>query len=395
MLFLIFFIIQLFNVTPEKVQKVSEMSMEKPIFIYFLIYGCPDCQPYFPIWKEIVKKYDNNDNFILAEADCRIHRILRKIYQITWVPSFLTIYKNQSHLEYIESSIESMEKVISKIDILGKSNIKQNITSNDANNEHNFTQSYDETSPVPTDCQKIGKMIVNFPSFVIGNQFSNPCQKVLEYKQKYPNLKNNFYYTDNNETKGYIALRPSKIFQFENNIYSNDFDSFIHEFTFSNGGDWDLRETSNLSRRIAFFIYKIPDQISSYHSFMNNHDTHILFGKIHYDAFHKLFPSVYLNNRMIPALAISNMQKTKFTILNNRRGYNRLIRNIISGKSERLMKNSLKPIYPNITNENGMLVGLTIMSFCVIFLTFFIIFRRAKQCIDVNRSKPLKSNSFL
>lgn len=361
--------------------------MEKPIFIYFLIYGCPDCKPYFPIWKEIVKKYDNNENFILAEADCRIHRILRKIYHITWVPSFMTIYKNQSNLEYIESNIESMTKVISKIEKISKLSM----------NHNNFTDNSNISNSTPNlpKCQKIGKQIVNYPSYVVGDLISDPCQKIEEFQQKYPHIKYNFYYMENNQTKGFIALRPGKIIEFEDNTYSDDFDSFIHEFTFPNGGDWNLSETKNISRRIGFFIYRIQDQISSYQPFMKTYDSYILFGKIHYDEFRRLFPSVRLTNNMIPALAISNKEKTKFTILNNRRGYNRLMRTIISGNAERMMKNSLRPIYPDIKREDGMLIGLIIMSFSVIFFTFYLIWMRARKCINMNGIKPLKNNAFL
>ncbi|KAK8891321.1 hypothetical protein M9Y10_028528 [Tritrichomonas musculus] len=387
MLFYIFFILQVFQVIPQNVANVWNMSMEKPILIYFLIYGCPDCKPYFPIWKKIVEKYDNNENFFLAEANCRTHRILRRIYGITWVPSFVTVYKNQANLEQVESSMESMEKVISKMQALR--NFSNNAISNtDSDLDNRVIKN-------PEECKKIGKTILNYPSFVVGSLFSNPCQKVLKLQQNYPQLKSNFYYTESRETLGYIALRPDKIIHFENNIYSNNFDDFIREFTFQSLGDWNISDTFNVSRRIAFFIYKYEDQLSSYKSLMKFYDSYILFGKIDIESFQSLFPSIYVDIKLIPALAISNKRKTLFTVLNNRRGFNRVLRTILSGKGERLMKHSLNPIFPNVQKENGMFIGLLIMSISVVFTTAYVIIIRARKCINIYKLAPLKNSSFL
>lgn len=59
------------------------------------------------------------------------------------------------------------------------------------------------------------------------------------------------------------------------------------------------------------------------------------------------------------------------------------------------MKHSLNPIFPNVQKENGMFIGLLIMSISVVFTTAYVIIIRARKCINIYKLAPLKNSSFL
>lgn len=336
--------------------------MGKPIFAFFLIHRCRDCKPYFPIWETIVPKYDNDTNFVLAEADCRRYPSLRTIFQIGFVPSFLEIYRGNTSFKNVESSLDSFEQTISSI-------------INDAISNNTKADS-NETDP------RLYRSSLNtYPIFVIGGLFSNPIELIDKYEQLYPHLQDHFYYTNDTSTKGFMIPFESKTIFYENDSYSTDFDSFIYEYSFNSLGDWKLSDAINTSRRFAFIVYNSPNQCNIYELVIRKYYDRIIFGKISYKEFHHYFPSIAIPLKYIPSIAVANKFKTSFSIVNTKRGFARVLNSILDKNDEYDSGMSLYPIFPTAKQPTKPYLQYLCFALAVISFTMLIIILDAKKCI--------------
>ncbi|OHT05145.1 hypothetical protein TRFO_27278 [Tritrichomonas foetus] len=407
-----FFFLQIFHLYPSNQKELLEISMEVPVLVYFLIPTCPDCRPYNPIWDMIKKEYDGKSGIILGEADCRQHRDLRRYYGISWVPSFVTFFNNSAKFEKIEPTYESMNKIVQKLmsyqnhkkqsnketptnsqhlddnfDDNSHSNFNQNPAGNTENNSNQDNN--DEINKDFQNCSFFSFNTAKYPAFLIGNGFSDPCKKINDLQQKFPEYKDHFYLTKENAIKGIVYLNKDKSVNFEGNKYSNDFDKFIYEFTFETLGNWPISKAENVSRRIAFFIYGSESQLNTYQHLAKNFEFDFLFGKMHRNEFQKMYSSFLLPDSILPVLAIANVEKTFFTLLKNKRGFNNVLKTINAGKGERMMDYSLKKIFPNLKHDYTRVYAFTVAAMSVITFTAIVIIHRARKCIVTNRKYML------
>ena len=362
-----FMFLGIFQLTPYNTDYLKEISEKTPVFTFFLMKSCPDCLPYFEPWSMIVKKYDNRNDIIISEADCKTYRYLRKLYKISWVPSFVVFYKNQSWFEKFLPSFNALDDAIQKTISIH----------NNLENKKFREFSLDDAK---------------YPAFVIGGDDVEKEIMVEKYQFEIPQLKENFYITKSNQSKGIVYLNKHKSILFERNPLTDNLDKFIKEFTLLTLGNWKLNEAKNSIRRFAFFIYDKESQISSYQSFACKYESRVLFGKIEANDFRNLYPNIEIDPKKLPLLAVSNKDKTRFTILENQRNYHNVINRVINGKGEFLMRISLQPIFPDIVEPvNLATISYSLFAFAVIFITGVCIWKKADECINIHSHKYYKA----
>ncbi|OHT13249.1 hypothetical protein TRFO_16699 [Tritrichomonas foetus] len=282
-----------FIATDENVQELSDLSKTVPVFMLFHSPYCPHCKKILPLWNLLGKQYFNEENVVIAQINCvENKKAAEHFINVKSYPTFGLIQNSTTSVVFVERTWEEWTKFIDRLKTFGK----------------NYR------------CKIWLSQAGNYPSFVYKSP-KNPeetCDDIQEILKQVPGAKDRIYADPNyNDTACQVNLHNEYGFLYEKQKNYSNFIPFIRDFLHQPLGDWEISDIVNSMRRLAFVIYDDPKHIKAFTDISLNMSIDYLFGKLKYEEFIKMYPTIELERSELPALGVTNYYNTRFMIMTN------------------------------------------------------------------------------
>lgn len=106
-----------FYVNDTNTDELLELSKKVPVFLLVFSPHCGHCAKMHPFWIQMMEKYNETRDVIIAEADALASRKgAHKLFQVHGYPSFAEVYKGKvTEYKVIDRSLEGLCKYAEKI----------------------------------------------------------------------------------------------------------------------------------------------------------------------------------------------------------------------------------------------------------------------------------------
>ena len=271
-------------------EHLAQLSYSKPVFILFFSRFCGHCRKVYPTWTDLMNKYENDDDVILAETDCVQNPETCKYFMtIDGYPTFAYIVNNEPKEVNLHRAFPDFVKFVEKL------------------------KQYSPTIPCRMWFPRT--LMDKFPFFIYNStlDFKRACNELRETLNENIIRKYNVLINPSNDHDGIeVRYTNDQGINLNEQLKDDSVSSVIKEYGHMPLENFNPKMLHSIKRRVAILLYKEKRHVNQYQPLANRQARHFHFTKLHCKNIEKVSYIPGISKENIPAILFSDPKKKKF-----------------------------------------------------------------------------------
>lgn len=276
-----------FYVNDTNTDELLQLSKKTPVFFLVFSPHCGHCAKMHPFWIQMMEKYNETQDLIIAEADALAsHKGAHKLFQVRGYPSFAEIYKGKvTEYKVIDRTLEGLCKYAEKIRTRDTNEICSTWTGE------------------------------RYPAMLFGvqkteQQSCNRLKRVIENA----GVREYFCHVHPNITSDLMAMYSEDVFIEMNASSEQEMVDLVKDYSRDVFGNWEIATYKETKRKVMIVVYQYYGHIQELKVQGKFLIKDWLLGKMTLHDYNSLPSFENLTETDLPAMLISDEKRETFTI---------------------------------------------------------------------------------
>jgi thiol-disulfide isomerase/thioredoxin len=268
------------------------VSQTFPVLALFYSHHCGHCVKLYPTWENFSSLYAADPKIILAECDCvNYSSLCTEFGPVNGYPTFAIYLAGKRVRIHVDRTVEAL------------SALAEDLKATDLS--FPCARHWGQADSYPY-------LIFSFP-----DDDKTACNKLHSISNHLPNFTSHLLLAKSNpEPQIEIILDASYHFTRPGLLNHTATVAFVTDFSHSNFGPWPLSESHQITfRRFAFIVFHEEWRIHRVQTPFMALGDELCTGKVNISIFHEDYPDIELSEGDCPAVAITNEDQSKFTLM--------------------------------------------------------------------------------